>query len=161
QAHRCPHPIYLLIQSMLDYRRKLFLGVARIETVFVDTLGNPPRRGTGTGFWLRLSSGIECFVTNAHNLCPALKFPNQAGISLESAKLELRASHSTDGEERSYDFNTRFFEVDEKDAKIFVSGNSDCAIVLPAFTELTEGFSICAPFEEGDLADHDFFETNV
>jgi hypothetical protein len=142
---------------MLDYRRELFLGVTRIQSVFVG----PRRVGTGTGFWIRLASGQACFVTNRHNLDPSLNFPDQPDLHLETASIELRRSYGIDEGEPSYDSETRYFELDETQSKIFALDNADCAVVMPKFKESTEGFSICAPFDESDLADEDFFQTTL
>jgi len=146
---------------MLDYRRKLFLGVARIQSVFRDALGNPARTGTGTGFWIQLSSGGTCFVTNRHNLDPSLKFPGEPDLRLEKASLELRRTYGIDEKEQSYAHETRYFELAEQQSNFMLLDNADCALVRPNFNESTEGFSICAPFDESDLAEEDFFESTL
>src|SRR6266568_758798 len=140
---------------MLGYRNKLFLGVTRIRSEFVDGL-NPPRTGHGSGFWLRLKSGRTCFITSRHNLDPSIKFPKAANLRLESLSIELRQNMGKKGDEPVYGFQTRFFELAEEGNKIIAPDNADCAVIFPKFKEDTEGFPICDPFEEGDLADEDF-----
>jgi len=139
---------------MLDYRRELLFGVTRIQTTFVEAL-NPPRVGVGTGFWLRLVSGVTCFVTNKHNVDPSIKFPGST-LRLETIGIELRRNTGTE-REPAYEPETRYFEVDDG-SKIYVTPNTDCALLVPKFKEPIDGYSIVAPFEEPDLADVDFFE---
>jgi hypothetical protein len=144
---------------MLDYRRKLFLGVAKIESVFADTLGNV-RPGMGTGFWMCLASGKNCFVTNRHNIDPAIKFPKNPDFSLQTLKIELRRRIITEDGEPTYDAKTQFFELTDN-SKLLLSENSDCAIAMADFKTPDEDFPVCAPFEESDLATEDFFQTTL
>lgn len=145
---------------MLGYRNKLFLGVTRIQSVFADGL-NPPRTGSGTGFWMRLKSGRTCFVTNRHNIDPTVKFPNEPNLRLESASIELRQNSGANDVEPIYNFQTRYFELAEEGNEIIALDNADCAVILPKFKESTEGFSFCAAFAEEDLADEDFLKKTL
>jgi len=146
---------------MLGYRNKLFLGVTRIRTVFADDLGNPSRTGIGTGFWMRLKSGQPCFVTNRHNIDPAVQFPDMPALRLATASIELRESSGFADGEPNYGFQTRYSGLADEGNKVIALDNADCAVTVPKFKEPTDGFLVCAPFDEGDLADEDFFKKSL
>jgi hypothetical protein len=144
---------------MLDYRRKLFLGVTRIKSVSADALGHA-YEGTGTGFWMCLASGKICFITNRHNVDPSISFPKNSDLRLQTVEIELRRIVQTDDDDTIYDLETRFFELHD-DCKLFVSENSDCAVIMANFKNPSKDFPIHAPFEESDLATEDFFQSSL
>jgi hypothetical protein len=142
---------------MLNQRRRLFFGVTRIRSIFKDDL-NPPSIGTGTGFWLTLRSGKICFITNRHNIDPTLQFPQKPAFRLESVSLEVRKS-TGDASNPTIHTETQFFPVE--DGSLLINSDADCAIVLPKFAKLTDGYRIMTDFEESDLAPEEFFDTTL
>lgn len=69
----------------------VFLAVCRIAVSFRDDLGNP-KAISGTGFWVRNGEN-DCFVTNRHNLDPAMKLGSTTSYRLEKAALQLRLNN--------------------------------------------------------------------
>jgi len=143
---------------MLTHRHKLLFGVSRIRPAFVDDLGN---RETviGTGFWLRLASGKNCFVTNGHNIAAALANPPRPKLELEEVSIELRLITET-SDELTFHKETEFFRLSDE-SKLFRVDNADCAIVLPDFQKDLGYYRPYVPFEENDLADEEYFKTKL
>ena len=66
----------------------VFLAVARMLVDFRDDLGNC-KPVSATGFWI-LDRNDRFFVTNRHNVDPALKLGRDTPFKLEGIKLQMR-----------------------------------------------------------------------
>jgi hypothetical protein len=66
----------------------VFLAVCRMLVDFRDDIGNS-KTISGTGFWVR-SREKDCFVTNRHNVDPAMKLGPTTKFRLEKVSLQLR-----------------------------------------------------------------------
>ncbi|HEY4283633.1 MAG TPA: hypothetical protein VGM62_11275 [Chthoniobacterales bacterium] len=143
---------------MLEHPCELFFGVSRVETRFVDDLGNI-RTGAGSGFWIHLSSGRNGFVTNRHNVDPTIKFGPDTKLRLDSTSLLLR-KRTAKGGQFEYHPETKFFRLTDK-SQIAALHNADCAIIIPDFEQPINGFEPLVPFEQSDLADRAYFQEKL
>ena len=57
---------------MAGIDQSTLFAITQVRSVFGDDIGNTPRVGLGTGFFLRTSSDAVVFVTNRHNVDPTL-----------------------------------------------------------------------------------------
>lgn len=73
-----------------DIKTLLFSAVQKLSTTFSDDIGNS-KKGNGTGFWLQSTGGKEYFVTNRHNVDPAMHPEYPESLSFESITISLRA----------------------------------------------------------------------
>jgi len=76
---------------MIDYKQ-FFLATARIESHFIEDIGNP-RSGIGTGFWI-FHKGQGFFVTNRHMIDLAHFDPKCQQHRLNGLYIWLREEHS-------------------------------------------------------------------
>lgn len=133
--------------------------VTQLKTVFFDDLGNK-KAGMGTGFWIRLKSGKEVFVTNRHNIDPSLLFSGDTKFKLLEFYLQLRRFEKNPETGNVHHFpETKFFQI--KNAAIFALTDADCAIVVPQFENDISPFGILAMIEQANLADQRFFEEKL
>src|SRR4051794_22087821 len=100
---------------------RVALGVNRIVTTFVDV--GASMTVSGTGFWLESKpEGKRLFITNRHNVDPRLR-PEFIHWRTARVAIELR----TDPDDPSVE--VREFEVLDLDQALFVSAESDCAVI--------------------------------
>jgi hypothetical protein len=108
--------------------------IAQIKTTFVNDVGNR-RTGTGTGFFLRTTRGESVFITNRHNLDPALKLGS--GWTLAETSIRLRRL----GDQGEPLAETRFYTVDLAGTKLLHAVKADVSIVIaPRFVEPLEDY---------------------
>jgi hypothetical protein len=109
--------------------QQVIYGITQIKSTFADEIGNP-RTGTGTGFFLRARSRASVFITNRHNLDPALKIG--PGWSLAAASIRLRRFDDK-GEPME---ETKFVAIDLGATRQMQSSTADVSIlVAPKFVE--------------------------
>jgi hypothetical protein len=113
--------------GITDY---IVYAVAQLKVKFSCTTES--RTFGATGFWIGNGPGRPCaFVTNRHNVDPAMRFPGEFW-SLASAQIALRRGRTED--------ETKFFTVDLEAADLrLAEDGSDCAAFLkPTFEGLDD-----------------------
>lgn len=147
---------------MIDITEAVALKVTRIRTTFSDDIGNPPRRGIGTAFWLETAEGNYVLVTNRHNVDPRLLFTDPDGWNLISLEVELRWVDDEEADDPTKG-GTEFFTISEPERRLFLSPN-DCALLADPFDERPDQYAHqgVSHFHEEDLAsEHHLIEEMV
>jgi hypothetical protein len=128
-------------------------AVNRIKAKFTDSCGDV-HNIIGTGFWVELPSTKRIFVTNKHNVDPTLKFGESTDYELTEINIELR---KTIKDQKKYFPETIFFPITDIASSLFVSDDSDCAIIVPLdLTNDPSGFQPIMVFNKSHLADENF-----
>ena len=129
-------------------------SITQLMAIFCDDLGNR-RKILGTGFFLRSPADIPIFVTNKHNLDPALKLGNK--YILSDVQLLLRRRDGT-----QFTSDTQFISVDLSTSHIIHSAHADVsAIINPTFINQPSDYQFYTIKLKGSLADQNFFSTKV
>jgi hypothetical protein len=150
---------------MSGIKQHTIFGVTRIRADFADPIGNE-RNPVGTAFFLETQDGHNVLVTNRHNLDPRLKFGADTNFRLARLEVELRAIVPSSGPiADAIDVakaETRFFQVTELSARVFVSPTADCAFVAdPVWPDREEPYAGLPVFKESELADETYFREQL
>ena len=142
----------------MDISKAVALKVTRIRTTFTDDIGNTPRTGTGTAFWLKTSEGVFLLLTSRHLLDPLLLSKDPEGWKLTSVEVELRWVEDEDSDNPTKG-RTKFLKVSEPGKRIFMSRN-DCAFLADPFDERPEMWAHqgMSHFHEADLASDEWLD---
>lgn len=105
---------------------QMLCAVSKLRVSYRDDIGNL-REGTGSGFWLTTNRGTPIFVTNRHNVDPAMLTPLGPKYSLASLSIALRAFDTTVGLPCG---NTHSLELDNGEFRFYPScDGSDVALL--------------------------------
>ena len=139
---------------MSGINKVIAFTVNRLRVTFIDESQNE-KPISGTGFWVKLNSCREIFVTNKHNIDPTLKLGTNTKFRLNEVEIELRKK-----ENNKVFCNTKFFRVINAKDSIIVSSKADCAIIVsPKFENLESNYQIISTvIRQNDLADHNFLK---
>ena len=154
-------------------------GVARIRPYFLDGLGGEERGGdsAATGFWIAAFDGPpllrghppsvapegmhQVFVTNKHVIDQRL-IREDTSLRLSRVQIELRGLSRGLGPGLDVSPETRFFEVSNVEASLFVADTADCAIICdPAWSGEGGRYTPTALISETMLADLDAFRNGA
>lgn len=142
--------------EMSGINQEIVYSINRLRATFVDDLGNT-EKGTGTGFWVKVKDGRPVFVTNKHNVDPALLFGGETAFQLSELQLEVRRREGNQPKDE-----TQFFSVANISEAALVHDDADCAIVVdPCFEAAAEEFTPTPYIPEHYLADSDWISANV
>lgn len=138
---------------MSGINRAIVFSVNRLRVTFINESQNE-KSILGTGFWVKLNSGKEIFVTNKHNIDPTLKLGDDTKFRLHEIKIELRKK-----ENNKIFCNTKFFAINIR-GSIIISNKADCAIIVsPKFENLESNYQIISRvIRQKDLADQHFLK---
>jgi hypothetical protein len=128
--------------------------VNKISVTFSDDIGNL-KHISGTGFWLP-RDGSSYFITNAHNIIPALKLGPDTKFQVEKFEIFLRKR-----KEDRWLFATYPCEVDLDKTRLGVHLSADVAIFsnVTFMSRATDLDYTCFSFD--DLADQQFFASSL
>jgi hypothetical protein len=131
-------------------------SVDQIRTTFVDNIGNKPKVGTGTGFWVNANDGPMVFVTNRHNVDPSIIFPKEKSLRLTKVELSLRVGP---GNVLLY-APGEWFQCENVEDSLYMSREWDVAIfVAPRLLDCDpERYRPRPVIKETDLADREWFQ---
>src|SRR5580765_1830992 len=102
----------------------VLLAVCRMQVDFRDDIGNS-RTISGTGFWVR-SGENDCFVTNRHNVDPAMKLGASTKLRVEGVSIQLRLQ-ITPGNWRP---DTFFVRVENLQSCLRLHASADVAALI-------------------------------
>lgn len=132
-------------------------AVNRIKVKFTDSLKS--MTVNGTGFWVELPSKDRIFVTNKHLVDPALIQDESTDYELTEIRIELR---KTIKNQKRYFQETKYFTISDISSSLFVSKESDCAIILPHdLINEPSGFQPIMVFDISHLADENFHSEKI
>lgn len=132
-------------------------AVNRIRVKFTDSLET--KTINGTGFWVELPSKDRIFVTNKHIVDPTLKYGESTDYELTEINIELR---KTIKNQKKYFQETEYVTISDISSSLFVSKDSDCAIILPLdLKNEPSGFQPIMVFDISHLADKNFHSEKV
>lgn len=110
-------------------RAMLLSATHKISTRFTDDIGNL-HSGSGTGFWIITKRDFPYFVTNRHNVDPAMHERFSPATRLDSVTIAMRAYSQA---EQSPCGDTHAFEIPIQELTIyFPSSRADVAILKPS-----------------------------
>jgi hypothetical protein len=151
---------------MSGIAQHIIFAVTRVRAEFTDSIGNAFPPVLGTGFFLETAEARTVLVTNRHNIDPRMSLGAETGYRLTRLEVELRAVTATSEPIRDAAEvagpETRFFEVGQLGATVFLSSDADCALVVdPVWVRREEPYAAMALFKEDDLADEAHFREHV
>lgn len=130
--------------------------VCRLRVMFVDNIGNP-KNISGTGFWLKHKGG-KAFVTNKHNVDPALKLGADTLFSLHSLEIELRKF--APGKVPTSE--TKFVPIDMCKSIVQFSPHADAVVIFnPVYSSAPGEFRSAEVLSSKNLANVDFLSQKL
>ncbi len=107
----------------------LLSATNKISTRFKDDIGNS-HSGSGTGFWVITKRGLPYFVTNRHNVDPAMHERFSPSTRLDSVTIAMRAYSQT---EQSPCRDTHAFVIPVGELTLyFPSSSADVVLLKPS-----------------------------
>lgn len=116
----------------------------------LERLGGRPVEFSASGFWLLTVDDHVVFVTNRHNVDPALKHGSGTPFKLTEVDLQVRGA---------IDGRVGFHPVTNLRTAIWCASSADCAVIVDPALATGQRLDVGRIFREEDLAGEALFPT--